>query len=57
MALPVIETYTSNTALGSSSLTLTKPSGVVAGDLLILIVGNDDSTNTQQFDTFSENGN
>lgn len=52
MALPVIETYTSNTALGSSSLALTKPSGVSVGDMLLIIVGNDDATNTQQFDTF-----
>lgn len=54
--IPVIETYTSNTELGSSSLEITKPNGVISGDLLILIVGNDDSTNTQQFVTFSEGG-
>jgi len=56
MALPVIESYSSNTQTGSSSLTITKPANVASGDLLILIVGSDDSTNTQQYDTFSEGG-
>jgi hypothetical protein len=54
--IPIIETFTSNTALSSSSLEITKPSGVTPNDLLLLIVGNDDSTNTQQFDTFTEGG-
>jgi len=47
--VPVVESYTSNTAVPGSSLTLTKPSGVVSGDLLLLIVGNDDNTNTAQW--------
>ena len=56
MAIPVAESVTSNTQTGSSSLTITKPANVASGDLLILIVGSDDSTNTQQYDTFSEDG-
>lgn len=45
----LVSGYTSNTTSGSS-LTLTKPSGVQAGDLLVLLVGNDDSTGTAQWD-------
>jgi len=56
MAIPVVQSFTSNTSVPGSSVTLTKPSGVQVGDLLLLIVGNDDSTNTQQFDTFVESG-
>lgn len=43
MAIPVIETWTPNDTGGSAatSITLTKPSGVAAGDLLLLIVGSD----------------
>jgi len=33
----------------SSSLALTAPSGITAGELLLLIVGNEDSSNTDQF--------
>lgn len=56
MSLPVIESYTSNTQTGSSSLVLDRPDGVSSNDLLILIVGNDDTTNNQQFGTFTEGG-
>ena len=49
MAAPVVEGYTSNTVIPGSSLTLTKPAGVQPGDLLIILVGNDDSTATAQW--------
>lgn len=40
---PVLETWTAVTSAGTAvtSLELTKPSGVVPGDLLIILVGND----------------
>lgn len=57
MALPVIKTYTSNTALGASLVALTKPGGVSADDLLLIIVGSDDSSKNQQFDTFFDSDN
>ena len=43
MAIPVIETSTANNSAGdtATSLTLTKPSGVVSGDLLLIMVGSD----------------
>ena len=50
MAIPVIETYyewISTSAV--SAIPLDKPSGVVTGNLLVLIVGNEDSTSTPQF--------
>jgi hypothetical protein len=47
---PTIESFTSNTAVPGGSLNLTKPAGVVAGDLLLVIVGNDDDTASAQWD-------
>ncbi len=41
--------WTSNTAIPGSSLTLTKPSGVVSGDLLLILVGSDDNSATAQW--------
>lgn len=41
--------WTSNTAVPNSSLTLTKPTGVQVGDLLLIIVGNDNTTATAQW--------
>lgn len=35
MALPVVESFTTNTATSSSSLVLTKPTGLAVGDLLV----------------------
>ena len=49
MSIPIIENYTQNTIIPGNSLTLTKPSGVQTGDLLIIIVGNDDNTATAQW--------
>lgn len=49
-ATPVVQSFTSNTAVPGSSLTLTKPSNVLAGDLLLIIVGNDDDTASAQWD-------
>lgn len=50
MAVPVLETWTGNAPSSeASSIVLTKPSGVVANDLLMLLVGNDDETNNVQF--------
>ncbi len=45
--------WTSNTAIPGASLTLTKPTGVNAGDLLLILVGNDSNTATQQWDNAS----
>lgn len=50
--LPIIESYNYNTALGANSLPLTKPANVTVGDVLIIIVGSDDATNVQQFNSF-----
>jgi len=42
--------FTSNTALTTgATITLTKPANIVSGDLLLIIVGNDDNTNTAQW--------
>lgn len=50
MAVPVIQSFTFNTtSSGVTSVTLTKPSGVVGGDLLVLLVGNEDNTNNTSF--------
>lgn len=50
MALAVIEGYTRNTTEGTSStLTLTKPTGVAVGDLLVMICGNENSGNGEGF--------
>jgi len=49
MAVPVIEGWTTTSAT-ASSITLTKPTGVVDGDLLLIVVMNDDLTNTAQWD-------
>lgn len=43
MANPVVASSTSNTAT-STTLTLTTPSGVATGDLLIILCGSEDST-------------
>lgn len=47
---PTVQSFTSNTAVPGASLTLTKPSNVLAGDLLLIIVGNDDDTASAQWD-------
>jgi len=49
MAVPVVQSQT-EAAVTGASLTLTKPSGVVAGDLLLIIVANDNATDTAQWD-------
>ena len=54
MALPIIQSYTTNTGLSLSSLNLTKPSNVNIGDLLLIIAGSDDTTNVQQFNSFTD---
>lgn len=47
MAIPVVQSgFTSNTAVPGSSLSLSKPTGLVAGDLCVVIVGNDYSGGT-----------
>jgi hypothetical protein len=45
----VRESFTENTGTGST-LVLDKPTGVAVGDLLLILVGNDDTTNTDQWD-------
>lgn len=49
MAVPILESHTKAAQAGSDTITIDKPSGVVAGDLLVIIVFNDDVTNTAQF--------
>ena len=48
---PVLETWLASDTAGATAtnLDLTKPSGVVTGNLLIIIVGSDDATDTIQF--------
>ncbi len=41
--------WTSNTIQPGNSLTLTKPTGVESGDLLLILVGNDNNTATAQW--------
>lgn len=52
MAIPVIATQSPNAESGSptTALTVNKPSGVVSGDLLIIMVVNDENSSTPQFD-------
>mgnify|MGYP000020221597 FL=1 len=51
---PVVDNYTSNFSSSTvSSLTLTKPTGVTTGDLLILIVGNEDATSSTTFNAIT----
>lgn len=45
-----IASYTQRTTSSTSSLTLDKPSGVAAGDLLMIFIAIDRSTATTQFD-------
>lgn len=52
MAVPVVVDFTTNATTSTPSLVLTKPSGAQNDDLYMLIVLNDNATNTQQFDTF-----
>ena len=49
MSIPVLQSYQKNNGLASSTLTCSKPGGVQAGDLLVLICTNDENGNTQQF--------
>ena len=52
MAVPIVRSFTQNSTISSStSITLTKPTSpaVLSGDLLIIIVGNDDTTVTAQW--------
>lgn len=62
----VVQSFTSNTAVPGSTLSLTKPSGVQPGDLLLIFVGNDNATNNDQwsntlrpsgFTSINESGN
>lgn len=54
VSLPVLQSgWTSNTAVPGGTVTLTRPSGVAAGDLLLIFVGNDDNTGTVQWDNSS----
>lgn len=49
MSVPVLESHTKAAQAASSSITVNKPSGVVSGDLLLIIVFSDDVTDTAQF--------
>jgi len=50
-AVPVVEGFqaTSRGTDTFNSITLTAPSGITAGELLLIIVANDDTSNIQQF--------
>lgn len=51
MAIPVIASSTTNTSTGTNTVTLSQPSGTSAGNLLVIVVGNDYATdNTAVFD-------
>lgn len=49
MGIPVVESFNTQTGLATNSITLTKPSGVVNGDLLLIILGNDDIGSVAQW--------
>ena len=50
MAYPVVELFTEYWAASAeSTMDLDKPADVAVGELLLLLVGNEDSTGTQQF--------
>ncbi len=49
----VVSGWNVATASPGTSITLTKPSNVEVGDLLLIIVGNDDNTDTDQWDNTS----
>ena len=53
MAFPVLEGWIASDSAGATvtSLTLTAPSGITADELLLIIVGSDDATDTIQFST------
>jgi acetyl esterase/lipase len=51
---PIVDTeFTSNTVLSGRSLSLDKPANVQVGDLLLIIVGNDSRSNTDQWNNSS----
>lgn len=47
--IPVIESFTTDSVEASATITLTKPSGVQNGDLLLIVVASDDPTDNQQW--------
>lgn len=47
--IPVIESFTTDSVEASATITLTKPSGVQNGDLLLIVVASEDPTDTQQW--------
>ncbi len=51
-AVPVVETWTFNDANNIDHVTLTKPTGVQSGDLLLIIVGSD-APNLDEWDTLT----
>ena len=57
MTVPVVASWTENDSVGSvvASITLTKPTGATINnnDLLIILAGNNDSTDTAQWDDSS----
>ncbi|MDY0083599.1 MAG: hypothetical protein RBR74_10485, partial [Ignavibacteriaceae bacterium] len=48
-AIPVIESFTSDSVAGAQRIVLSKPSGVQADDLLLIVVASDDPNDTQQW--------
>lgn len=55
MPVPVVESFTTQVSTTTSATVgpITKPSGVVVGDLLVILIANSDSTNTTTYGTHS----
>lgn len=51
MPIPVVESFTQNTVVSATSITLTRPTGVNVNDLLIINCGCDDSTSNLRWTT------
>jgi len=53
MAVPVVEAFVASDSGGSAvtSLLMTAPSGITSGELLIIIIGNDDTGSADEFTT------
>lgn len=49
MAIPVIRALTENTATATNSITMTKPTGAVSGDLLVMNIGSMVDNPTSEF--------
>ena len=53
----LVSGWTSNTATSSATLVLTKPSNIEVGDLLLILLGNDDITNKDEDENYNNHNN